>query len=228
MNEKILTVDDEPRFLRLVEANLSSEGYQVNTATNGKEALELIINDTPDLVLLDIMMPEMDGFQTLDRIREFSNLPVIMLTAKGEESDRIEGLNRGADDYVVKPFSAGELLARVRAVLRRASLSVSPEQPRSFNHGDLEIDFARAEVTINNDSVMLSATEYRLLLQFVHSVGKVLTAEDLLSNVWGEEYRQDKEILWVCISRLRQKLEHNPKRPEHIITRSGMGYTMPA
>ncbi|MDH5605590.1 MAG: response regulator transcription factor [Anaerolineae bacterium] len=228
MNEKILAVDDEPRFLRLVEANLESEGYQILTAKNGKEALDVMINSHPDLVLMDVMMPEMDGLQALDRIREFSNTPVIMLTAKGEEADRIEGLNRGADDYIIKPFSAGEMLARVRAVLRRAQVAAAPDQPRSFNHGDLQIDFARAEVSVNNDPVMLSATEYRLLLQFVHNVGKVMTAEILLENVWGDEYREDKEILWVCISRLRQKLEHNPKRPEHIITRSGLGYTMPA
>lgn len=227
MSEKILAVDDEPRFVRLLEANLSKEGFSVITAENGREAVEQVVNEQPDLVLMDVMMPEMDGFDALDRIREFSNIPIIMLTAKGEEADRIEGLNRGADDYIVKPFSANELLARVRAVLRRAALTPSDRQNNIFNHGKLMIDYAKAEVCLNDETVFLSATEYRLLLQFAHNVGRTLTAEDLLTNVWGEEYKDDKEILWVSISRLRQKLEENPKRPNHIVTRSGMGYTMP-
>lgn len=228
MAERILTVDDEPRFVRLVEVNLDAAGYDVLSADNGKSAIEIVANHSPDLVLLDVMMPEMSGFDALDRIREFSNIPVIMLTAKGEEADRVEGLNRGADDYIVKPFSAEELLARVRAVLRRAQLQPPPNQQRMFVHNNLQIDFAKAEVTLDDNPVFLSATEYRLLLQFAHNVGETLTAEHLLTNVWGEEYAEDKEILWVCISRLRQKLEENPKSPVHIVTRSGVGYTMPA
>lgn len=225
--EKILTVDDEPRFLRLIEANLNTAGYEVLTAPDGRTAIDVVANQSPNLVLLDVMMPEMDGFQTLDRIREFSNVPVIILTAKGEEADRVEGLNRGADDYVVKPFSANELLARVRAVMRRAQISPADAQERIFTHGNLQIDFAKAEVTLDSDQVFLSATEYRLLLQFAHNLGENLTAEFLLENVWGKEYSEDKEILWVCISRLRQKLESDPKKPVHIVTRSGVGYKMP-
>jgi DNA-binding response OmpR family regulator len=225
--EKILTVDDEPRFIRLIEANLHTAGYEVLTAADGRTAIDIVANQSPDLVLLDVMMPEMDGFQTLDRIREFSNVPVIILTAKGEETDRVEGLNRGADDYVVKPFSANELLARVRAVIRRAQISPVDAQERIFIHGNLQIDLAKAEVTLNGAQVFLSATEYRLLLQFAHNVGENLTAEFLLENVWGKEYSEDKEILWVCISRLRQKLENDPKKPIHIVTRSGVGYKMP-
>lgn len=225
--EKILTVDDEPRFIKLIDANLRTAGFEVLTATDGKTAIDILANQSPDLVLLDVMMPEMDGFQTLDRIREFSNIPVIMLTAKGEEADRVEGLNRGADDYVVKPFSADELLARVRAVIRRAQLQPEDVQQRIFTHDNLQIDLAKAEVTLDNKSVFLSATEYRLLLQFAHNVGENLSAEFLLENVWGKEYTEDKEILWVCISRLRQKLEKDPKKPIHIVTRSGVGYKMP-
>jgi DNA-binding response OmpR family regulator len=225
--EKILTVDDEPRFLRLIEANLHTAGYDVLTAPDGRTAIDVVANQSPNLVLLDVMMPEMDGFQTLDRIREFSNVPVIILTAKGEEADRVEGLNRGADDYVVKPFSANELLARVRAVIRRAQISPADAQERIFTHGNLQIDFAKAEVTLDGNQVFLSATEYRLLLQFAHNLGENLTAEFLLENVWGKEYSEDKEILWVCISRLRQKLESDPKKPVHIVTRSGVGYKMP-
>lgn len=229
MSDTILTVDDEPRFIRLIEANLRAADYNVLSASEGESALEIVVEKKPDLVLLDVMMPGMDGFQVLDRIREFSNVPVIMLTAKGEESDRVEGLNRGADDYVVKPFSATELLARVKAVLRRSQVaSTAPKESPKLTHGNLTIDVAKAEVFVNEDSVLLSATEYRLLLQFAHNLGETLTAEYLLKNVWGEEYAEDKEILWVCISRLRQKLEEDPKKPVHIVTRSGVGYLMPA
>lgn len=229
MNKIILTVDDEPRFIRLIEANLKAADYQVLTALNGPDSLDVIVNHKPDLVLLDVMMPEMDGFEVLDRIREFSNIPVIMLTAKGEEADRVEGLNRGADDYIVKPFSATELLARVRAVLRRAEVSASvPVESPLIQHGELVIDVAKAEVSKNGEVILLSATEYRLLLQFAHNLGETLSAEYLLKNVWGNEYAEDKEILWVCISRLRQKLEDDPKKPIHIVTRSGVGYQMPA
>lgn len=228
MPETILAVDDEPRFLRLVEANLTAEGFKVVTAANGQEAVQAVADHKPQLVLLDVMMPLMDGFAALERIREFSQVPVIMLTAKGEEADRVEGLNRGADDYVVKPFSAQELVARVRAVLRRAQQARHSGEPSVFQHGDLKIDYASAEVTVGGKPAFLSATEYRLLLQFAHHLGVTLTAEELLRSVWGDEYEEDKEILWVCISRLRQKLEDNPKKPTHIVTRSGMGYTMPA
>ena len=229
MNETVLTVDDEPRFVRLIEANLLSAGYKVLTANNGPTALEIIVSKQPNLILLDVMMPEMDGFEVLDRIREFSNVPVIMLTAKGEEADRVEGLNRGADDYVVKPFSANELLARVRAVIRRSAVSsTAPKDSPKIKHGDLVIDVAKAEVTVKGEVVLLSATEYRLLLQFAHNLGETLTAEYLLKNVWGDEYSEEKEILWVCISRLRQKLEEDPKNSVHIVTRSGVGYMLPA
>jgi len=228
MTKTVLTVDDEPRFVRLIEANLVSAGYTVLTANEGPTAIATIVENTPDLVLLDVMMPEMNGFEVLDRIREFSNVPVIMLTAKGEEADRVEGLNRGADDYVVKPFSATELLARVKAVLRRSTATTSaPQESPKISHHDLVIDVAKAEVTVDEKHILLSATEYRLLLQFAHNMGETLTAEYLLKNVWGEEYAEDKEILWVCISRLRQKLEHDPKKPVHIVTRSGVGYVMP-
>lgn len=227
MSARILVVDDEPRYLRLIEANLASDGYQVIKATNGQEAVDRVASHQPDLVLMDIMMPVLDGFGATERIREFSNVPIIVVTARGEEGARVRGLDLGADDYIVKPFSATELLARVRAVIRRAKVSSGEFQQSVFSHGNLKIDFARAEVFRNDRVVFLSATEYRLLLQFAHNLGQVLTSEQLLSNVWGPEYRDDKEILWVSISRLRQKLEDDPKNPTHIVTRSGLGYTMP-
>jgi DNA-binding response OmpR family regulator len=227
MNTSILVVDDEPRYLRLMEANLVTEGYQVIKATNGQEAVNMVAEKHPELVILDIMMPILDGFAACERIREFSTIPIIVVTAKGSENDRVRGLNLGADDYIVKPFSATELLARVRAVLRRTQSTKSTFQQAIFSHGNLRIDFAHAEVYKGDRIVYLSATEYRLLLQLAQSLGTVLTSEQLLTDVWGAEYRDDKEILWVSISRLRQKLENDPKNPQHIVTRSGLGYTMP-
>ena len=226
MSVRILVVDDEPRYLRLLEANLLTEGYQVFTATDGEEAVEYFSSNPVDLILLDVMLPRMDGFTACQRIRQYSTVPIIMLTAKGEEHDRVRGLDVGADDYLVKPFSVMELLARVRAVLRRAQVSESGQE-RFFNHSNLLIDFARAEVWLAEQPVFLSATEYRLLLQFAHNIGKVLPAEELLTSVWGPEYRDDKEILWVTIARLRQKVEDDPHTPKHIVTRSGLGYLMP-
>ena len=227
MTAQILIVDDEPRYVRLMEANLVSEGYQVIKASNGQEAVDAVDKHHPDLVLLDVMMPILSGFDACARIREFSNVPIVMVTAKGDEQDRVKGLDVGADDYIVKPYSATELLARVRAVLRRAQLSGGSFQQSTFTHGDLRIDFARAEVFLDEMTIFLSATEYRLLLQFAQNLGRVMTSEELLENVWGFEYREDKEILWVSISRLRQKLEQNPKSPTHIVTRAGLGYSMP-
>ena len=228
MSTRILVVDDEPRYVRLMEANLLTEGYEVLRAYDGQKAVEIVAENQPDLVLLDVMMPILDGITACERIREFSNVPIIMVTAKGEERDRVRGLDVGADDYIVKPYSATELLARVRAVLRRAEASGSASFQQSvFNHGNLMIDFAKAEVYKDDKMVFLSATEYRLLLQFVQNHGEILSSEDLLTNVWGEEYRNDKEILWVSISRLRHKLEDDPRNPQHIVTRSGLGYTMP-
>ncbi|MCP4142373.1 MAG: response regulator transcription factor [Chloroflexi bacterium] len=229
MAKRILVVDDESRYQRLLEANLRTDGYDVITASNGVEAIELFSSQPIDLILLDVMMPELDGFATCERIREYSNVPIIMLTAKGEEKDRVRGLDLGADDYLTKPFSATELLARVRAVFRRADVSTSSAQARYFTHGDIRVDFARAEVWRDGESepVPLSATEYRIFLQFVHSVGKIISAEELLTSIWGPEYRNEKEILWVSIARLRQKLEKTPHSPTHIVTRTGLGYLMP-
>ncbi len=227
MSSRILVVDDEPRYVRLMEANLASEGFAVLKASNGQEAVDIVADQKPDLVLLDIMMPLLDGFAACERIREFSNVPIIVVTAKGEERDRVHGLDLGADDYIVKPFSATELLARVRSVLRRAQNSGSMFQQSVFHHGNLKIDFARAEVFKDERMVFLSATEYRLLLQLARNLGKVLPSEQLLADVWGAEYRDDKEILWVSISRLRQKLEDDPRNPVHIVTRPGLGYSMP-
>jgi len=222
---KILVVDDEPLFGKLLEETLKVEGYDIIRAFNGAEAVQKVADHHPELVVMDVMMPDMDGFTACKLIREFSTVPVIMLTSKTAESDRVQGLDLGADDYILKPFSGEEFLARVRAALRRGKQAQSNSD--TFTHGNLKIDFVRAEVYVREKQVFLSATEYRLLLHFAHNLGKIITAEDLLRNVWGDENREDKEILWVSISRLRQKLEDDPKQPQHIVTRSGLGYSMP-
>jgi len=227
MAKSILVVDDEPRYLRLLEANLRTEGFEVVSANDGEEAIEKFTSKPTDLIMLDVMMPKLDGFSTCQRIRQFSSVPIIMLTAKGEEQDRVKGLDMGADDYLVKPFSIGELLARVRAVLRRVQ-PLENNPTRVFTHGNLRVDQARAEVWRGDQQIFLSATEYRLLLQFSHNLGTVVSAEELLTSVWGSEYITDKEILWVTIARLRQKVEEDSHSPQHIVTRSGLGYIMPS
>jgi len=228
MSARILLVDDEPLYLRLLKVNLEQEGYQIATAMDGEEALEFVSQEIPDLIILDVMMPKVDGITVAIRIRQFSNVPIIMLTAMGEEQDRVKGLNIGADDYMVKPFSATELVARVKAVLRRSQIIDDSAKSRVLTHGDLKIDIAKAEVYKGDHQVYLSATEYKLLIHFAHNLGKVLSAEELLSTTWGPGYKDEKEILWVSIARLRQKLEDNPHEPVHIVTRTGMGYQMPA
>lgn len=227
MTELILVVDDEQNLRDLIRINLVTEGYEVISAPNGEEALEILTNKQPDLIILDVLMPIMDGLTTCKKIRQFSNVPLIFLTGLADEIDRVKGLNLGADDYLAKPFSAQELVARVKAVLRRSSSRYQSIPNRLFSHGDLKIDFARAEVWKNNNPVNLTSTEYKLLIQFANNVGQTLTGEKLLASVWGDNYRNEKEILWVSIARLRQKLEDNTQKPKHILTRTGVGYVMP-
>ena len=219
----ILVVDDDPGILKLVSLNLELEGYQVLTASDGKSALQIVENDQPTLVILDIMMTGMDGFQVCQRIREFSEVPIIMLTAKGRVEDVIHGLDVGADDYVVKPFSTDELLARVRAVLRRARFPEEMPQP-PFNSGDLTIDFSRHQVSIDEAEVVLTPTEYRILCMLARNAGKALTQDQLLTEVWGQEYCGDTHILQVAVARLRKKLDDEPGSPKYILTRPGIGY----
>ncbi len=225
---KILIVDDEPLMVNMVEDHLKVANYRVKSVYDGAKAISMTREWFPDLILLDLMMPGIDGFTTCARIREFSNVPIIILTAKGEQSDKIRGLNAGADDYIVKPFSAQELMARVRAVLRRAERKTFTKYPqRYFHHYELTIDLARAEVTSSGEKIQITATEYRLLQTLADSIGRVMTQEELLTQVWGPDYRKEKEILWVTLSRLRQKIELDPRNPIHIVTRQGIGYIMP-
>ncbi|MEE9324821.1 MAG: response regulator transcription factor [Dehalococcoidia bacterium] len=224
--EHILVVDDEPRYLRLVRFNLEAAGYRVGCAATGEEALTILAKQIPDLVILDVMLPGLDGFGVCARIREVSMIPIIMLTARGAEEDKVKGLRLGADDYIAKPFSAQELLARVEAVLRRVRLAEVAGRQTSFTQGDLQMDFLTRRVTVRGKEVRLSPTEYRLLHYLAANAGKVLTQDDLLEKVWGQGYRGEQEVLRVTVWRLRQKLEDDSQHPQYIVTLSGVGYIL--
>ncbi|TES82127.1 MAG: response regulator transcription factor, partial [Dehalococcoidia bacterium] len=221
---RILIVDDELSILKYLRANLEAEGYEVLSAMDGAQALQTLEAELPDLVVLDIMMPEMDGLEVCRRLREWSQLPVIMLSALDDESDKVQCLDLGADDYITKPFGKDEFIARVRAVMRRAeAASPTPTTP-SIKSGDLEINFSKRKVTVSGKEVALTSTEYALLQELAHNAGKVLTYTHLLQKVWGTDYADEREYLHVFASRLRAKLEADPKKPRYITTVSGVGY----
>lgn len=224
MKKRILIVDDEPRMRRFVRMNLDLEGYDVLEAENGLVALQKVRDDMPDLVLLDVAMPEMDGFETLERIREVSAVPVIMLTVKSDEADRIRGLDLGADDYVTKPFSPRELLSRIRAVLRRVEPAKGSQEEPLVIDEDLQIDFPRRTVIARGEPIKLRPTEYRLLLHLVENAGWIVPQETLLSKVWGPEYRDDNQLLRLYVTYLRKKIEPDPANPKYILTERGVGY----
>jgi len=221
---RILVVDDEERMVRFIRMNLEHDGFQVNEAFNGKQAIQKMRDVTPDLILLDVMMPDLDGFEVLETVREFSNVPVIMLTAKGEEDDRVRGLEGGADDYITKPFSPRELVSRIKAVLRRT------EGVSGSMHGLLEIDkrlkidFDRREIWLEGKLIKLRPTEYRLLFHLVQNAGWVVSHDQLLQKVWGYEYRDEPHYVRLYINYLRQKLEKDPADPRYILTERGVGY----
>jgi DNA-binding response OmpR family regulator len=220
----ILVVDDEPRMRRFMHMNLDLEGYRVIEAENGLEAVNRVRDNLPDLVLLDVMMPELDGFEALRLIRETSNVPVIMLTVKDEEDDRVRGLELGADDYVTKPFSPRELASRIKAVLRRSEMP-APAEGSVINVDDrLQIDFNRRQVIVDGEEVKLRPTEYRLLYHLVSNAGWTLPHETLLAKVWGHEYRDETHYLRLYVTYLRQKIEKDPAHPEYILTERGLGY----
>jgi two-component system KDP operon response regulator KdpE len=220
----ILVVDDESRMVRFVRMNLELEGYLVAEAGTGMEALEKVRDELPDLVLLDVMMPEMDGFETLERLREISTVPVIMLTVKGDEEDRIHGLELGADDYVAKPFSPRELASRIRAVLRRTEMPTPIAKTAIRIDDKLSVDFRQREVIVDGEPVRLRPTEYRLLYHLVNNAGWIMTHEMLLSKVWGYEYRDETGLLRLYITYLRKKIEPIPSDPRYIFTERGVGY----
>jgi two-component system KDP operon response regulator KdpE len=224
-NRTILVVDDEQRMARFIRLNLEHDGFQVVEAYRGLEAMQALRDALPDLVILDVMMPDLDGFEVLKLIREFSSIPVIMLTARGEEDDRVRGLELGADDYITKPFSPRELVSRVRAVLRRTESSGSAPRGEVIEVDErLKIDFDRREVWLNGELVRLRPTEYRLLYHLVQNAGWVLTYDQILTKVWGYEYRDEPHYVRLYVNYLRQKLEEDPANPKYILTERGVGY----
>lgn len=225
---RVLIVDDEPRLVRLVREILSAAGYEVLTSSNGEGAVETIALEQPDLVILDIMLRGMDGFQVARRVREFSDVPIIMLTAKVTEGDKLTGFEVGADDYITKPFSAKELLARVRAVLKRARQTRGAPTKTQIVCRDTHIDLARRRVTVAGREIYLTATEFNLLRELAMHANHVLLHEQLLTAVWGAEYRDEVDYLRSYVHALRKKLERDPARPELIVNVPGVGYMLAA
>ncbi|MFW5713864.1 MAG: response regulator transcription factor [Brevefilum sp.] len=221
---RILVVDDERRMVGFIRLNLEQDGFEVIEAYNGTEALERLRDSLPDLILLDVMMPDIDGFEVLRTIREISQVPVIMLTAKGEESDKVKGLELGADDYVTKPFSPRELVSRVKAVLRRGVTFEEDEEGVIEIDDRLKIDFGRREVWVEDELIKLRPTEYRLLYHLVQNAGWVLTHDQILTKVWGYEYRDEPHYVRLYINYLRKKIEEDPSNPKYIQTERGVGY----
>jgi two-component system KDP operon response regulator KdpE len=221
---RILVIDDEPRMRRFISMNLDLEGYQVLEAGNGLEGVKRMREDLPDLVLLDVMMPEMDGFEALRSIRQFSQVPVIMLTVKSDEEDKVRGLELGADDYVTKPFGPRELSSRIKAVLRRTEMPGVTDQAVVKVDDRLQIDFNRHQVIVDGRVIKLRPTEHRLLYHLVNNAGWTMPHETLLAKVWGHEYRDETHYLRLYITYLRQKIERDPANPEYILTERGVGY----
>ena|SRR5579872_5724907 len=225
----IVAADDDPQLLRLVQRNLELEGYDVIAVSDGAQALEQVEKRAPDLVLLDVMMPKLDGFRVLERVREFSSVPTIILTARGQDQDKVRGLDLGADDYLTKPFSVDELLARVRAVLRRSSFSseygAGSMQAKTVV-GELIVDHAQHQVTLTGKEIPLTPVEYRLLAYLAQNAGRVVTQDLLIEHVWGPEYSGESHMLQVNVNRLRRKLEVDPAHPRYIRTKVGIGYML--
>jgi two-component system KDP operon response regulator KdpE len=224
MKERILIVDDELSILKFVRSNLEDRGYKVISATNGEEALHLIERELPNLIILDVMMPQTDGLEVCRRLREWSQIPIIMLSARGGEKDKVKCLDLGADDYIVKPFGTSELIARIGAVLRRTRAADVSPAATAVTSGDLVINFARRQVVSAGMEMKLTPTEYALLQELALNAGKVLTHKHLLRKIWGPEYREEREYLHVFVRRLRSKLEPDPNNPRYILTVSGVGY----
>ena len=220
----ILLVDDEPLQLKAAQWMLQKAGFNVLTAENGLQALKLAHEHPPDLVLLDWMMPDMDGLEVCRRLREVSSVPIIMLTALSSEKNKIAGLEAGADDYVTKPFGSGELLARVHAVLRRASMPPIPTDPQAFHLESLHVDLAGRRVWLGGQEVRLSPTEFSLLRELARQPGKALTNEEIVQRVWGTDYTEDTGLVRKVVHRLRQKIEEDPQDPRYILSQPGFGY----
>ncbi len=225
MAQTILVVDDEPHLVDLLTSILEQNDYNVIEAGNGREAISKARELIPDLILLDVMLPGMDGFETLKDLRLVTNAPVIMLTVQASEADRVRGLELGADDYIAKPFSHRELISRVKAALRRAAMAPTVSNDGLIKIDDrLSFDQDKREVIVDGHSVKLRPTEFRLLAQLVKNAGRLLTHEALLTRVWGREYRDDTQLLRLYITYLRQKIEQDPSHPKYILNERGLGY----
>ena len=224
MAKRILLVDDEPLIIKGLKYTLEQEGYETLAAYDGEEALEVFFANTVDLVLLDVMLPKLDGIQVCQRIRESSNVPIIMLTAKGEDMDKILGLEYGADDYMTKPFNILEVKARIKTILRRASQPVAAEKKKIIRVRDLEVNIVNRSVTLGGKEVRLTAKEFDLLQLFINNRGKVFSREAMLETVWKYDYMGDARTVDVHIRRLREKIERNTSQPEFILTKWGVGY----
>ncbi len=224
MAKRILLVDDEPLIIKGLRFTLEQEGYEILTASDGEEALEVFHSEPVDLVLLDVMLPKLDGIQVCQRIRETSNVPILMLTAKGEDMDKILGLEYGADDYMTKPFNILEVKARIKTVLRRVSQPVTNEEKKIIRVHDMEVNIVNRSVTLGGKDVRLTAKEFDLLQLFITNRGKVFSRETMLETVWKYDYMGDARTVDVHIRRLREKIERNTAQPEFIFTKWGVGY----
>lgn len=226
MNEKILVIDDDRTLLGLLKQSLEKAGYRFIGVTNGIDGLQSVYKDHPDLVILDVMMPRMDGWETCLRIREVSQVPIIMLTAKDQEAEKVKGFECGVDDYVTKPFSFAELMARVGAVLHRARRAQSTPASKVYVVDDLVVDVENSRVTLGGQPVDLTPTEFELLACLAENAGRTVSHEHLLTRVWGDEYRDDigyvKRYIWY----LRRKIEKDPSNPQYIFTERGFGYRL--
>lgn len=223
---RILVVDDEAPLVKLLRSCLRTEGYDVIAALNGADALDMMEREVPDLIILDLMMPVMDGVEFLRRMREWSQTPVLVLSGRQNQQNKVECLDMGADDYLAKPFGVDELLARIRAILRRATPSAEGLDRPNFTTGGLRVDFSRRRVVVDGADVALTATEYSLLRQLALECGKVFGHAELLKRVWGPEYGDELEYLHVYMSRLRRKIEADPRHPKYIKTIPGVGYML--
>jgi DNA-binding response OmpR family regulator len=224
MREKVLMIDDDVELLGLTQMWLQNAGYDAVTAEDGSTGLRRVYSSRPDLVLLDVNMPRLDGWEVCRRIRDMSDIPVIMVTINGQRADRLKGFNLGADDYITKPFDFPEMVARVGAVLRRTGTARQQDKKGTFHYGDLEIDWRSRQVYVRGERVKLSPTEFRLLSCLIENRGWVVTHEELLRKAWGPNYIGDRSFVKLYIRYLRRKIETEPDRPEYILTERGIGY----
>ena len=222
---RVLVVDDERAIRRFLRASLSAHGHTVFEASSGQEALSSVVNDRPDLIILDLRLPDLDGIEVTRQLREWTQTPIIILSVREDEASKVAALDVGADDYLTKPFGIAELMARIRVAMRHAHQP--PEEP-VFEVGDLRVDWVRRQVTISGNAIVLTPTEYDLLRVLAQHAGKVLTHRQLLRQVWGTDYELETHLLQVNISNLRRKIEPDPSRPSYIITEVGVGYRLRA